>query len=57
MIPTDFTGTHPISYLFDCRPSFFRGSVKSISPSDRSEHRVAVHAIHDPQPNQLCHLE
>ena len=55
LIPTNFTGAHPVSYLSDCTPSFFRRFVKYISPSDRSEHRVTVYAIHNPQPNQVCH--
>jgi hypothetical protein len=55
LIPTNFTGAHPVSYLSDCIPSFFSRSVKSLSPSYSSEHRVTVDAIHNPQPNQVCH--
>ena len=53
----DFTGPHPISYLCDFTPSFFSRSVKSLSPSYSSEHRVTVYAVHNPQPNRVCHYE
>jgi hypothetical protein len=51
----DLSDAHPISYLFDRAPSFFGRPVKSLSPSYGSEHGVVVYAIHDPQPNQVCH--
>jgi hypothetical protein len=44
----DFTATHTIGYLFGCTPSFFGRSVKSLSPSYSSKHRVTVDAIHNP---------
>jgi hypothetical protein len=55
LTPTDFTGIHPISYLFDYAASFFSRSVQTFSPPDRSEHGVTVYTIHNPQPNQVCH--
>ena len=55
LIPTDFIGTHSLSYLSDYTSSFFSRSVKSLSPSYSSEHRVTVYAIHNPQPNQVSH--
>ena len=55
LIPTDFIGTHSISYLSDYIASFFSRSVKSLSPSYSAEHRVTVYAIDNPQPNQVCH--
>jgi hypothetical protein len=55
MLPADFTGTHPISYLSDYTPRFFGRSVKALSPSYSSEHRITVYAVHNPQPNQVCH--
>jgi hypothetical protein len=55
MIPADFTGTHPISFLFDYTSSFFSRSVKPLGPPYSPKHGVTVYAIHNPQPNYVCH--
>jgi hypothetical protein len=55
VIPTDFTGIQPVSFLFDYTPSFFGRSVKPLGPPYSAKHGLVVYTIHNPQPDQVCH--